>query len=217
MGDCASWSERRRAVRVPVRGVAVFRDGATRRATIENLSTTGALLDVMGVFSDGEIELKLGTGSGRVKARTVRVERDTRRTLVGIVFDDIDPELRETIEAAIADAITASQRRPVLVLDEDRARRTRLVRALAAEGMTPLAPATPLEAIELLTRTQLHVCVCMLAPMFGHSTSELRALVADSFPWVWTAEISDDLDVTVARANRAWCGTDVARFARAIA
>ena len=83
--------------------------------------------------------------------------------------------------------------------------------------MTPLAPRTPLEAIDLLTRTQLHVNVCLLAPSFGQSTAELRALVSDSFPWVSTAEISDDVEDTVDRALEAWSGTDVARLSAAIA
>jgi hypothetical protein len=57
----------------------------------------------------------------------------------------------------------------------------------------------------------------LLAPSFGQSTAELRALVSDSFPWVSTAEISDDIDATVDRALQAWARTDVARLSSAIA
>jgi hypothetical protein len=124
--------------------------------------------------------------------------------------------MRAAIEGAIDHALRAAQRRPILVIDDRPARRVNLATRLAARGMTPLAPRTPLEAIDLLTRTQLHVNVCLLAPSFGQSVDELRALVSDSFPWVTTAEISDDVELTVDRALEAWSGTDVARIAAAI-
>lgn len=221
MGDRAGWSERRRAMRVPVRGVAVFyaEDGAMH-GTIENLSTSGALVSVAGVLdSDGAalVELKLGHDSGWVNARTVRVEKTARRYRIAVVFDELEPAIRAVIDHAIDAAVRAAQRRPILVIDDRIARRVDLVTRLAARGMTPLAPRTPLEAIDLLTRTQLHVNVCLLAPGFGQTTAELRALVSDSFPWVSTADISDDLDATVDRAIEVWSGTDAARLATAIA
>lgn len=236
MGDLA-WSERRRALRVPVRGVAVFyaEDGATH-GTIENLSSSGALVSVAGVPSEqapasavgastrmtGErealdVELKLGVESGWVSARTVRVERTAKRFRIAVAFENIDPAIAAAIETTITAAIRAAQRRPILVIDDRIPRRHDLVTRLAARGMTPLAPRTPLEAIDLLTRTQLHVNVCLLAPSFGQSTAELRALVSDSFPWVSTADISDDVEATVDRALEAWSGTDVARLSSAIA
>jgi hypothetical protein len=219
MGDLA-WSERRSALRVPVRGVAVFyaEDGATH-GTIENLSSSGALVSVSGVPSEQalDVELKLGVDSGWVSARTVRVERMAKRFRIAVAFENIDPAVAAAIDTAITAAIRAAQRRPILVIDDRIPRRHDLVTRLAARGMTPLAPRTPLEAIELLTRTQLHVNVCLLAPSFGQSTAELRALVSDSFPWVSTADISDDLDATVERALEAWAGTDGARLSAAIA
>jgi hypothetical protein len=212
--------ERRRALRVPVRGVAVFyaQDGATH-GTIENLSASGALVSVAGVPSNKEldVELKLGVDSGWVSARTVRVEKTAKRWRIAVAFEHVDPALAASIDAAITSAIRAAQRRPILVIDDRIARRTDLVTRLAARGMTPLAPRTPLEAIDLLTRTQLHVNVALLAPSFGHSAGELRALVSDSFPWVSTAEITDDVEATVDRALEAWSGTDVARLSAAIA
>jgi hypothetical protein len=219
MGDLA-WSERRSALRVPVRGVAVFyaEDGATH-GTIENLSSSGALVTVAGVPTDSslDVELKLGVDSGWVSARTVRIEKTAKRWRIAVAFEQVDPAVRASIDAAITSAIRAAQRRPILVIDDRIPRRHDLVTRLAARGMTPLAPRTPLEAIDLLTRTQLHVNVCLLAPSFGQSTAELRALVSDSFPWVSTAEISDDIDATVDRALEAWSGTDVARLSAAIA
>jgi hypothetical protein len=212
--------ERRSELRVPVRGVAVFyaEDGATH-GTIENLSASGALVTVAGVPNDNalDVELKLGVDSGWVSARTVRVEKTAKRWRIAVAFEHVDPAVAASIDAAISSAIRAAQRRPILVIDDRIARRHDLVTRLAARGMTPLAPRTPLEAIDLLTRTQLHVNVCLLAPSFGQSTAELRALVSDSFPWVSTAEISDDIDATVDRALQAWSGTDVARLSAAIA
>jgi hypothetical protein len=220
MGELATWSERRRALRVPVRGVAVFyaEDGATH-GTIENLSVTGALVSVTGVptETDLDVELKLGNDSGWVSARTVRVEKVARRFRIAVAFDHLEPAVRAAIDHAIEAAVRAAQRRPILVIDDRVARRVDLITRLAARGMTPLAPRTPLEAIDLLTRTQLHVNVCLLAPSFGQTAAELHALVSDSFPWVSTAEISDDLDATVDRALEAWSGTDVARLSAAVA
>ncbi len=219
MGDLASWSERRRALRVPVRGVAVFygEDGAMH-GTIENLSSSGALLSVAGVPFDEslDVELKLGHDTGWVSARTVRIERTARRWRIAVEFDRVDDQMRAAIEGAIDHALRAAQRRPILVIDDRPSRRVNLATRLAARGMTPLAPRTPLEAIDLLTRTQLHVNVCLLAPSFGQTVDDLRTLVSDSFPWVATAEISDDVEATVDRALEAWSGTDSARIASAI-
>ena len=227
MGDLASWSERRRALRVPVRGVAVFyaEDGATH-GTIENLSASGALVSVAGLPSDRsdhlaiDVELKLGSDSGWVSAHTVRVEKPVisrGRFRIAVAFDDLDPAIRAAIDHAIEAAVVAAHRRPILVIDDRIGRRVELVTRLAARGMTPLAPRTPLEAIDLLTRTQLHVNVCLLAPSFGQTAAELRALVSDSFPWVSTTEITDDVEATVERAIEAWAGTDVARLVAAVA
>ncbi|MBA3452482.1 MAG: hypothetical protein H0T42_05225, partial [Deltaproteobacteria bacterium] len=52
--------------------------------------------------------------------------------------------------------------------------------------MTPLAPATPLDAIDLLTRAELHISVCLLAPGFGVGSTDLATSLSDSFPWVTT-------------------------------
>jgi hypothetical protein len=194
-------------------------DGAMH-GTIENLSASGALvqLDMTALPAVPsahlrDVELQLGVDSSRVSARTVRVERDR----IALEFAALDPAVRETIEAAIDGAVRAAQRRPVLVVDAPGTRRHDLVARLAARGMTPLAPRTPLEAIELLTRAYLHVNVALLGPSFGQSTDELRALVSDSFPWVSTADISDDVEATVDRALAAWQTTDVARLSHAIA
>jgi hypothetical protein len=219
MGDLASWSERRRALRVPVRGICVFyaEDGATH-GTIENLSRTGALVSVPGIPTDSslDVELKLGVATGWVSTRTVRVERTAKRWRIAVTFERLDAQLRAAIDSAIDHALRAAQRRPILVIDDHIGRRVDLVTRLAARGMTPLAPRTPLEAIDLLTRTQLHVNVCLLAASFGQTTAELRSLVSDSFPWVTTAEISDDIEATVDRALEAWSGTDAARIASAL-
>ncbi|HEY1813148.1 MAG TPA: PilZ domain-containing protein [Kofleriaceae bacterium] len=215
MGD-----ERRRALRVPVRGVVVFHaDGDTLHGTIENVSASGALVSLSGDHDGAppDVELKLGHGSGRATARTVRIERDLRRTHIAIAFEEVEPELRASIEAAVENALRAAARRPVLVVDDSSARRHDLVTRLVARGMTPLAPRTPLEAIDLLARSHLHINVCLLAAGFGHSADQLRALVAESFPWVTAADISDDVEATVERAADAWSASAMARLATAIA
>jgi hypothetical protein len=193
-------------------------DGATH-GTIENLSTSGALVTVAGVPSDQSlhIELKLGGDAGLVSARTVRVERTPKRWRIAVEFENIDRAVAASIDAAISSAIRAAQSRPILVVDDRIARRTELVTRLAARGMTPLVARTPLEAIDQLTRTQLHVHVCLLAPSFGQSIAELHALVSESFPWVSTADISDNVEDTVDRALQAWASTDVARLSAAVA
>jgi hypothetical protein len=214
-------------MRVPVRGVAVFyaEDGAAC-GRIENLSESGALVSLVNSSAfepeTVDVELKLGVDTGWVSARAVRVERTRAvsagaaagapRWHVAVAFDHLDDTMRVAIESAIACALRAAQRRPVLVVDERLARRRDLAARLGARGLTPLVPGTPLEAVDLLARAQLHVAVCLLAPSFGQSTSELRTFVTDAFPWVSTADISDDLDETVDRAVAAWACTDVGRL-----
>lgn len=205
--------ERRNALRVAVRGVAVvYADDGTTVGSIENLSQTGALLTVQGMPAGDalDVELKLGDATSRVAARTVRIDRNQMR--IAIVFDNVDDRVRAVIDTAIEHAVRAAHRRPVLILDGERTRRIALATRLAARGMTPLVPRTPLEAIDLLTRPQLHVNVAVLT-----AASELHGVLADSFPWVSTAAISDDIDATVQRAVDAWIGTDGARLASAIA
>ncbi len=226
--------DRRRALRVPVRGVAIL--GHLQRsaraapvgaaspgkaglvATIENLSTTGALFVTTDeLLGPVEVELKLGFESGWLSAHAVRVERDHHRTRVAVEFDRVEPALAAAINTAIEDAIRAAASRPVLVVDGQRDRRCELVARLTARGMTPLAPQTPLEAIDLLARSNLHINVALLAPSFGQSTAELHALFAHSFPWVTATDISNDVEATVDAAADAWSSSDTARLAIAIA
>jgi hypothetical protein len=85
--------------------------------------------------------------------------------------------------------------RAVLVIDEVGERRSSLVSRLADRGLTPLAPRTPLEAFDLLARSRPDLCLV--------AATEMHGAIADSFPWVATAEITDDLDATVGRATAA--------------
>ncbi|MEO8845122.1 MAG: PilZ domain-containing protein [Kofleriaceae bacterium] len=208
--------DRRRALRVPMRGVAIL---GTQLATIENLSASGALFVTSGgsIGDTLRVELKLGLESGWLTARTMRVEHEPHRTRIAVEFYDVTPALAAAITTAIEGAIRAASRRPVLVVDDQRDRRSHLVARLTARGMTPLAPQTPLEAIDLLARSNLHINVALLAPSFGHSTAELHALFADSFPWVTATDISNDVEATVEAAAEAWSSSDTARLATAIA
>jgi len=209
--------DRRRAMRVPIRGVAVV---GRHHATIENLSSSGALLATRdaGFGEHVRVELKLGLESGWLSARAVRVDAAVDGiTKIAVEFEKVEPALRAAIEAAIEGAIAAASRRPVLVVDDHGERRSDLVARLAARGMTPLAPKTPLEAIDLLARSHLHINVALLAPSFGQSTAELHALFAHSFPWVTATDISNDVEATVNAAADAWSSSDTARLATAIA
>jgi hypothetical protein len=209
--------DRRRAMRVQVRGVAVV---GTRHATIENLSSSGALFATRDAgFGDYvRVELKLGLESGWLSARAVRVDAAVDGiTKIAVEFENVEPTLRAAIEAAIEGAIAAASRRPVLVVDDHRERRSDLIARLTARGMTPLAPKTPLEAIDLLARSHLHINVALLAPSFGQSAAELHALFAHSFPWVTATDISNDVEATVNAAAEAWSSSDTARLATAIA
>ena len=214
-----------RALRVPIRGVAVFHgEAGAIRGTIENLSRTGALVNVTGIPTDRalDVELKLGVDSGWVSAHPVRVESVARGTIhprprdfrVAVRFDRVDADVQLAIDSAITSALRAAEQRPILVIDERAARRRELVHLLSKRGMTPLAPRTPLEAIDLLTRSELHVNVCLIAPIFGQTVEQLRGLVSESFPWVEIVEISDDIETTVARAATAWSSTAVARITK---
>ncbi|CAN5776619.1 hypothetical protein BH11MYX3_BH11MYX3_18460 [soil metagenome] len=217
MGEgLASWSERRRAMRVPVRGTAILQSHAgALHGTVENLSRSGALLHVLGepVHRDHELELRLIDGSGTISARTVRIEEDQVGAgwRIAVAFDRVDSAMRASIDASIDAALSAARRRPILVIDADDARRVRLMDRLIDRGMTPLAPRTPLEMIDLLTRAQLQISVCMMIP-----GADLETVLADSFPWVTTSAITDDVDATVSRALETWSTTPVARLGVAI-
>jgi len=189
---------------------------------IENLSQGGALVSVAGKppplardIPPFEVELRLGESTGWVTAHLLRIEPAGKRWRIAVEFDRVDDGMREAIEATIIGAVSAARRRPVLVIDDHQERRATLIEQLASRGMTPLAPKTPLEAIDLLARSQLHVDVCLLAPGFGVPSNDLAAILSDSFPWVRTTEISDDLDATARRAIAAWDETPVARIAHA--
>jgi len=219
--DQGSWAERRCAMRVPVRGIVVLHaDHGSLHGTVENLSQTGALINVAsepGVL-DHELELRLADGAGWLTARTVRVEQIAPRATwrIAVAFDRVEPEMTAAIEAAIVSAVSAARRRPILVIDDHAGRRTQLIDRLVDRGMTPLAPRTPLETIDLLTREQPQIGLCLLAPGFGVVSSELAGVLADSFPWVTTSEITDDLDHTVDRAVEVWSTTAGARLGTAI-
>jgi hypothetical protein len=220
MVDSVILGERRRDLRVPVRGFAVlYANGGPLHGMIENLSQSGALISVASrpIEQELDIEIRLAEGSGWVVARTVRVEPAGVQWRIAIKFDRVDDSLRSSIEASIASARGAARRRPILVIDENTDRKNDLITRLSDRGMTPLAPKTPLEVIDLLTRSQLHLGVCLLAPGFGVPSTDLRAVLSDSFPWVCVAEITDDLEATTHQAIHTWETTPIARIADATA
>jgi len=190
-----------------VRGaVVVHAEAGPLHGTIENLSRSGALLAIACEPRDLalDLELVLGGAAGWASARAVRVEGGGRLVRLAVAFERVEPALCASIDARIEDALAASHRRPVLVVDDHAARRGELCARLRHRGMTPVAPRTPRDAIELLARAQLQVDVCLVAPSFGIPATELEKHLAESFPWVATSEITDDVEHTVERAARAW-------------
>ncbi len=220
MGESIVLGERRRALRVPVRGVAVlYASTGPLHGMIENLSKSGALVSVASRPPEEQldIEVRIAEGNGWVVGRVVRAEPHARQWRIAVEFGRVDDSLKVAIEASIASARGAARRRPILVIDENTDRKNSLIMRLSDRGMTPLAPKTPLEAIDLLTRSQLHVGVCLLAPGFGVPSHDLRAVLSDSFPWVSVAEITDDLDATTHHAIDTWNTTPIGRIADAMA
>lgn len=218
--DDSVTGERRRALRVPVRGLAVlYTSGGPLHGMIENLSVDGALIGVAHrpLEQELDMEIRIADGSGWAVGQIVRVEPHARRWRVAVDFHRIDGALGEAVEAAISTARGAARRRPILVIDENSDRKRDLIVRLSSRGMTPLAPKTPLEAIDLLARSQLHVGVCLLGPGFGVPSTDLRAVLNDNFPWVSVAEITDDLDATTHHAIDTWYATPIARVADAFA
>lgn len=209
-------AERRRTMRVPVRGVATVHTAVgPMRGALANLSSGGALVDVsapLAPFFAAQLQLELGAHEAVVTARTVRVEiQPRRRWRVAVEFDGVDDHTRDAIDAAITHALSAARRRPILVVDEQADRRSRLVRILEQRGMSPIAPRTPLDAIEALTRNHFHVDVALLSP-----ASALAPVLEDSFPWVHTTEIDDDVETSAGLAIAAWEHTPLARLGVAI-
>src|SRR4051812_39908535 len=226
MADSVILADRRRALRVPVRGVAVlYASGGPVHGAIENLSQSGALMSAASrpLEPQLDLEVRLADGGGWARARIVRVESvdgDDQHWRTAVAFDRVDAPLRQAIETAIASARGAARRRPILVIDENSDRKRDLIARLSNRGMTPLAPKTPLEALDLLSRAQLHVGVCLLAPGaggLGVPSTDLRAVLSDSFPWVSVADITDDLDATTHQAIDTWYATPIARIADAAA
>ncbi len=222
MGDDMTASERRTARRFPVQGGAVFYAGGLgRRATVENLSSTGALVSIAveraSLRDTTSVQLRLGIDTGRLAARAVRVEQAGRRTMIALEFQGSDAHVRSVIEHAIEDARTNAVRRPIIVLDENETRRSILVSRLRASGMTVVAPRTPLEAFDQLARAQQFGCVCLLAPSFGQGIIGLRNVICETFPWAITNVIGDDLDSTLGYALASWGDTETAQLVRALA
>src|SRR5258706_9012899 len=142
MGDLQSQGERRRALRVPVRGVAVFPAPASSTLSgdegpihgmLENLSQSGALVSVASRPSAHkheaaslDVELRFAEGGGWVSAHAVRVEAAAKRWRIAVAFDRVEPAMREAIDATIHAALSAARRRPILVIDDHPVRRASL-------------------------------------------------------------------------------------------
>jgi hypothetical protein len=147
------------------------------------------------VRARGTLEMQVAGNNDRPFAATghpVRIEPAAGRVRIAVAFDRLFAGAEDEIEDEIEAALGAALSRPVLIIDDDEPRRRRLAVEFGARGMTPLVPRTPLEAIDLLSRTRLHVAVCAVAERFADIPShELHAFLAEGFPWVRTLTIDD--------------------------
>ena len=144
MGDSIILGERRRALRVPVRGVAVLyarrRSAAWDAGKSFAMRRAGKRCHPHHPRTQLDIELRLAEGGGWVVGRVVRVEPHARQWRVALAFDRVDESLRGAVDASIASARGAARRRPILVIDENTVRKNDLISRLSDCGMTPLAP-----------------------------------------------------------------------------
>jgi hypothetical protein len=216
--DMGSRSERRRAPRAPAHGTAILHgDHGVLYGNIENLSLGGLLISVASAprweidGDPGTLDIELRFGPERAPTRMahgtipphgmmpgtlaatghpVRIEPGPDRVRIAVAFDRLFAAAEDEIEAEIEAALGAALARPVLIIDDNEPRRRRLATEVSHRGMTPLVPRTPLEAIDLLSRSRLHVAVCAVAERFADIPSgELRAFLAEGFPWVQTLAI----------------------------
>jgi hypothetical protein len=198
MGKIAG-NERRRAMRAPVRGLAVLhRDRGAVRGRLENLSLSGLLLrsrDRAEKTDSVDVELRLPTSARRIvlTGKVVRVEQTGDELAIAVHFDELPADAEDAIEDQVVDAFAAAQRRSVLVVEGHEEKRRGLADALRDRSMTPLMPRTPLEVIDLLSSPDRHVEVCLISSQFGdHHGREIANVIRESFPWVRIVFASDD-------------------------
>ena len=209
-------SERRRALRAPVHGVAVLhRDRGAARGHIENLSLTGVLVRVRerAVTPDApegtewcDVELRLSpTAKLVLVGQVVRIEARRGELWIAIRFDGVSPDHEDAIEDRVVRAFEGAPRRPVLVVDGVEERRTGLADALRDRRMTPLTPRTPLEMIDLLSHPDRHIEVCLISSQFGDLRGrEIATAIHEAFPWVKVVFVADDASTTVDDVQAAW-------------
>jgi ActR/RegA family two-component response regulator len=84
-----------------------------------------------------------------------------------------------------ATKLNAFARPTALVLDDQKSRRTALVRALGRRGLRVVEAVTPLQAIVCLQNGSRPIAIAVLAPTLATGTgSEFAAFMADEFPEV---------------------------------
>jgi hypothetical protein len=205
-------SERRRAPRVPLHGFAVLHgERVAARGSIENLSLGGALLRLreptpIDRQQGMAIDLRLSSATRiTVAAETVRIERRDDGARVAVRFRRLTADHEDAIEDAIANAIAAARARPVLVVDGIEDRRLDLADALRDLRMTPLAPRTPLEVIDLLSTPERNVRIAAVGARFGDVHGrEIAEVIAESFPWVRIMYIGNDARAMATDIEHAW-------------
>ncbi|MCB9573404.1 MAG: PilZ domain-containing protein [Kofleriaceae bacterium] len=212
--------DRRRALRAPVHGTAILHDDrGVIRGIVENLSLFGVSVLANAAPPAGEtLDVELALEARPRLWLLGHLVRVVRRDIaapgpgamrIAIDFERVPAAVEEILEDEVVAAYTASQERPVVIVDGAEGRRAALAEAVRARGMTPLVPRTPLEVIDLLSRRHPHADVCMVSSGFGGV--EGRALVSfltETFPWVRITTVRTDPDDAAEQARAAWREVD---------
>jgi len=205
-------SERRRALRAPVHGVAVLhRDRGAARGHIENLSLGGVLIRLRADDTPAgtewcDVELRLSAKRTlMLVGQVVRTEMIRGERWIALRFDEVSPDHEDAIEDEVVGALETARWRPVMVVDSVEERRTGIAAALRDRRMTPLTPGTPLEVIDLLANPDRHVEVCVISPQFGDLRGrEIASAIYEAFPWVKVVFFAGDAFTTIDDVQAAW-------------
>jgi len=200
MGD-APGGNRRRSYRAGVHGRAIVHaaGGVALRADVVDLGLGGVRLvetaaDAAPLADGAEVAVELECAGAGWVAQRGRVIRHQHGELV-VRFHALRPEVEDLIEDEVLGAVEAERAPRVVVVDCTPERRHQVAAALRGLGCCSLEAATPLEAIELIERSRLHVCAVALAECLTQTQAdEIVQYLHDSHPEVVIARIRDGED-----------------------
>ncbi len=203
-------TEKRRALRAPVHGHAILHGHRGAEAgVIHNLSLSGALVGVHEPLDEQDaltVELRLPTAARfTLRGHAVRVDRRDDSPRMAVVFERVSADAEDAIEDAVVNALTATRAHCVMIVDAIEERRIDVAEAMRARDLTPLAPRTPLEVIDLLGDPTNQIDVCAVSARFaGLAGGDLTSFLKEAFPWVRIVRIGDDVVAVADDAVEAW-------------